>query len=128
MRSQPGGSSGPASRAGEESSRDAGTAAVETEGVPAVAGVPLSASINAWSASASAATSSSRPVGDGRNRAEGLFECRLAFRSHGLDRTCGPGPLPLPGSRDWLSARRPSTSSLCCAVQPPVGLRHRRTA
>ena len=49
----------------------------------------------------------------GRNRAEGLFECRRLFRSHGFDWT-------------WLCAHRPSAAG--CTVQPPVGLRHRGTA
>ena len=52
---------------------------------------------------------------DRPNRVEGLFERRRPFRSHGIDRACGFGSLPL--------GRRPLP-----AVQLPVSLRDRRTA
>ena len=82
-----------------------------------VAGVPRSASINARSGLGLGRHFIFEAGRGGRNRAEGLFKRRL-FRSHGLGRTCGPGPLLLPGSR----------AGRCCTVQLPVGLRHRRTA
>ena len=41
---------------------------------------------------------------DGRNRAEGLLKCRLAFRFQGF-------------SHAWLSAHRTPAASLCCTVQ-----------
>ena len=41
---------------------------------------------------------------DGRNRAERLFERRLLFRSHGLGRTCGFGPLSQHVSRAVIAA------------------------